>query len=192
MEDLASLMLTMDIEDRGEPSFMIPSASLRPLDHVSPTIVLNINQLQPAATELKTSRSADPQSIIRKELIQDFTSNFNVFHQFLECDDPIYASIDEPKQGGLDLQFRNNALYAAATHFSKVPNSLDLGSQYAEYAESIVLRCMREIPNDLVAQGLTLLAWRELMLGNDSMAYNYIGGTTNGSLYTISLSLIHD
>ncbi|KAE9988504.1 hypothetical protein EG328_010543 [Venturia inaequalis] len=179
MEDLASLMLTMDIEDRGEPSFMIPSAKMRPSDHINPSMSHSSHQLQHAASELQRFPSSDPQSIIRKDLIQDFTNNFNIFHHFLESGDPIHTSIDEPKQGGLDLQFRNHALYAVATHFSKLPNSVDLGVQYAEFAESIVLRCMRETPNDLVSQGLTLLAWRELMLGNDSMAYNYIGKTSH-------------
>lgn len=180
MEDLASLMLTMNIEDRGEPSFMIPSAKLRSSDYGGPVIAHNSHQSN-AVTE--RVRCADPQSIIRKELVQDFTTKFNVFHQFLECDDPIHVSTENPKEGELDLQFRNHALFAAATHFSKVPNSLKLGSQYAMFAESIVLRCMRETPNDLVAQGLTLLAWRELMLGNDSMAYNYIGKITGYTLW---------
>jgi hypothetical protein len=177
MEDLASLMLTMDIEDRGEPSFMIPSAKMRPAAHVGP--MAHQDHRPKAVTEGVSFTIADPQSTIRKQLIQDFAANFNVFHQFLECNDPIYSSIDNPKAGNLDLQFRNHALLAAATHFSKVPENLELGFQYAQFAESIVLRCMRETPNDLVAQGLTCLAWRELMLGNDSMAYNYIGRRTD-------------
>lgn len=190
MEDLASLMLTMDIEDRGEPSFMIPSAKMRQSHHHRPSMAHNSHQLQHSAAELPRCMSTDPQSIIRRDLIQDFTSNFNVFHQFLEVDDPIHASIDEPKRGGLDLQFRNHALYAVATNFSKAPETVDLGLQYAEFAESIVLRCMRETPSDLVAQGLTLLAWRELMLGNDSMAYNYIGKVGNDSFFIIYHSFI--
>lgn len=190
MEDLASLMLTMDIEDRGEPSFMIPSAKMRPSDHPSPSVSHNSHQSQQAAAHLRSHLSTDPHSVIRKTLIQDFTNHFNVFHHFLESGDPIYTSTDEPKEGGLDLQFRNHALYAVATHFSTLPGSVELGVQYAEFAESIVLRCMRETPNDLVSQGLTLLAWRELMLGNDSMAYNYIGKASNGALCPIFHSLI--
>lgn len=177
MEDLASLMLTMDIEDRGEPSFMIPSAKMKPSKHERPIITHNDPQSLVANERVRPPIS-DPQSAIRKELIQNFTTNLNVFHQFLESNDPIYTSIDDPKEGGIDIQFRNNALYAAATHFSDAQYSPALGFEYAQFAESIVLRCMRETPNDLVAQGLTLLAWRELMLGNDSMAYNYIGKLT--------------
>jgi hypothetical protein len=103
--------------------------------------------------------------------------SFNAFHQVLDPDEAASITRQDPiaMKGPLDEKFRNSAIFSVGASLSSTIGATELDSQYASYAEGIVLRCIREQPSDLVVQGLSLLSWRELQLGNDSMAYNYIG-----------------
>jgi len=167
MEELASLMLTMDLEGQGEPSFTLPpgkskaivkreSSSIRiPLAHATDNLVISVETKQ--------------------RLLGCFMRKFNIFHQFIE-ESPSRSIIQVQLSGDIsDGQFRDYALLAVGAHLSENSDDLALSSTLAAIAEGMVLQCIRQRPSDLIIQGLALLAWRELMLGNDSMAYNYIG-----------------
>jgi hypothetical protein len=169
MEELASLMLTMDIEDKGEPSFTISSRKSTLAAHRDPGV------------DTKDSIESDPgpfnvQSEIREQLLASF-EHFNAFHQVLDSDEAVSIIRQDPivMKGPRDEKFRNSAILSVGASLSSIISAAELDSQYASYAEGIILQCIREQPSDLVVQGLSLLSWRELQLGNDSMAYNYIG-----------------
>jgi hypothetical protein len=169
MEELASLMLTMDIEDKGEPSFTISSRKSTLAAHISPGV-------GPHDSIESIPGSCDAQSETREQLVACFKS-FNAFHQVLDSDEVASVIRQDPiaMKAPLDEKFRNSAILSAGASLSSIISAADLDSQYASYAEGIILQCIREQPSDLVVQGLSLLSWRELQLGNDSMAYNYIG-----------------
>lgn len=170
MEEIASLMLTMDLEGRREPSFMLPPAGKgKPkqsqLSQGSARVWLDPDTDKGSTTHVET----------RKALTDSFMKQFNVFHRFVEEIDTQsiilpHAGITKP-----DEEFRNNALLSIGAHLSNRLDSLELSSLFAGYAEEMVLQCLKQHSSDLVCQGISLLAWRELILGNDSMAYNYIG-----------------
>jgi hypothetical protein len=174
MEELAGLMLTMDIEDQGEPSFVI-HACKRGSSSIHDEVSKPASTYQETSMNLISSVEGSAQVSLREQLLDSFTRKFNPFHQFLEPNDPIHLAVNDPFSGNIGVQLRNNALFAVGAYFSDIEGSSDLGASHANDAELLVLQCMREAPSDLVAQALSLLAWRELMLGNDSMAYNYIG-----------------
>lgn len=172
MEELATLMLEMDIAEGGEPSFTMAPG-----------------KRQPALSDLEAERKMEPMRSDERiaihllppelliHLVDCFVTHFNPYHQFLDRQDVA----DLKRQGidvdALDLRFRNAALLAVAACFSSIPEAKKLRSSYASLADGLAFRCIRERPNDIVVQGLTLLAWKELMFGAPSLAYNYIGMT---------------
>jgi hypothetical protein len=167
MEELASLMLTMDLEGQGEPSFTLPPGKSKVVferDLPSKDDLLN-----------RDSGFREAPTQTREHLMDGFMQKFNIFHQFLDESDAKSIVQQLPCDEVGDDRFRNYALFSVGAHLSDDPEISALSSEFARSAESMVLQCLRQDSSDLVVQGLALLAWRELMLGNDSMAYNYIG-----------------
>lgn len=165
MEELASLMLTMDIEGQGEPSFTITSGKVPK----SPT-TMKRELISPLSVKKSVASSSEP----REFLVDSFMENFNPFHQFLTRNEAKLL-----KHGAIaispDEEFRNHALFSVAAYFIEGPLTPGLGSKHVRLAENMLIECLRQWSSHLVVQGIALLAWRELVIGNDSMAYNYIG-----------------
>lgn len=173
MEELASLMLTMDIEEKGEPSFTIPSGkdkySLRQNNLSIDNIKFDPNHHSASSAEDRFCLET------RQHLVECFTNAFNVYHQFIEQAELPCVLSETTFSTELDLGFRNHALLSVGAFLSPNSDSRELSSYHAISAENMLFRCVREHPSDLAVQGLALLSWRELMLENNSMAYTYIG-----------------
>lgn len=171
MEELASLMLTMDIEEKGEPSFTIPrnkSTSKQnsiPGEILTPDISSHDQNLSKIGFYTET----------RTHLVECFMAAFNIYHQFIEQGELQTILLETTFSIELDFGFRNHALLSVGAFLSPKSDAKELSSHHATSAENILLRSIREYPSDLVVQGLALLSWRELMLENNSMAYTYIG-----------------
>jgi hypothetical protein len=176
MEDLASLMLTMDVNGQREPSFMMTSSSQKASiiggQGIRAEYSIDITE---SGEETLIHQTLNLPIQIRQQLMFFFMENFNIFHQYLDFDDSIFAVSSDHNFGNPDLRFRNYALFSIGGYFSDTPDLQYIGRMCASKAESMALNCMRNNTSDLLVQGLSLLAWRELTLGNDDMAYNYIG-----------------
>lgn len=167
MNELASLMLQLDVADVGEPSFTLASPRT-PQGHVSETHAM-ISEASLDDDEITLSREDCQQ------LLECFSSDFNHFHQFLSPGEVENWSLKELRPQEVDLEFRNCALLAVAASCSAQQRFSDLWEHFSKRAKSLVFRSIREQASDLVVQGLALLAWIELKTGSDSMAYNWIG-----------------
>lgn len=174
MEELASLMLTVKLEDQGEPSFAISSGKPRFAPGLDPP------EQYSRSLSLDTASSSDPIQSLQSNLLQNFMERFNVYHQVIDAAEWSSLRAVDLTSGNIDARFRNYALFAIAAYLSGEDLSY-LSKEYAAVAEGIALQCIRERPTDLVVQGFSLLSWRELQLGNDSMAYNYTGKDINRS-----------
>lgn len=170
MEELASLMLTMDLEGQGEPSFTLPPGNSQvALKRELPSNLEPSKQVQGVHEAFTLTLET------RRHLVGCFMQKFNIFHEFLDERDAKFIIQQQLSDDQLDSQFRNYALFAVGAHLSDDPDIFPLSSEFAGSAERMVLESIRQHSSDLIAQGLVLLAWRELVLGNNSMAYNYIG-----------------
>lgn len=172
MEELSSLMLHLGVEDFGEPSFSIPAGKARrdsELDYSFPKAV-------DSWTKPNSTRSQNLTVTQIQHLVDCFMTEYNPYHQFLTVEEAFdIKQSASNKSDEIDTRFRNLAVFAVASSYS--PNS-DIRAMESELyiaAEAMALRAIRERPNDLVVQGLSLLAWRESMFGAASMAYNWIG-----------------
>lgn len=163
MEELASLMLTLGVEDKGEPSFTLSSGQSR---H-------SLTPNPPSPEEPTALPQALPE--LQGRLLDRFLSQFNTFHQVLDQEETSNLRFQNLESGSLEFRFRNHALFSVAAYLSDENDGLELSQKHAALAEDISLKCIREHPSDLLVQGLALLSWRELQIGNDNMAYNYIG-----------------
>ncbi|GAB7356275.1 hypothetical protein MBLNU459_g7084t1 [Dothideomycetes sp. NU459] len=172
MEELASLMLGMTVEDKGEPSFALASGRVPSPNGYVP------DSLNEASMSFNSDAYAT-HNLARRDrqhLIKCFEDNFDKYHQFLDLTEVADLALEESEvQKRLDYQLRTYAIYAVAACFSPHDWLSRLGSHFSALAEDLVFRCIKDHPSDLVVQGLALLAWRELMLGAQSMAYNWIG-----------------
>ncbi|KAI5203911.1 hypothetical protein E4T39_03971 [Aureobasidium subglaciale] len=174
MNELSSLMLQLDVADRGEPSFTL-SSHRTPQEHVPDTSGV----LREARLDNETTISQEDQ----RQLLKCFSDTFNRFHQFLDSKEAMHwAYLDHDSQE-IDFEFRNCALLAVAASCSDAQRLRDMQRQLSTRAESLVLRCIKERASDLVVQGLALLAWIELKTGSDSMAYNWIAMATGQVLH---------
>ncbi|KAF7940297.1 uncharacterized protein EAE98_000424 [Botrytis deweyae] len=174
MKELASLMLTMDIEEKGEPSFTIPRNKSSSRQNSVSTENLNPDT---------SSHDTDLGKIgfyteTRTHLVECFMAAFNIYHQFIEQGELQTILLETTFSTELDFDFRNHALLSVGAFLSPKSDAKKLSIHHSTSAENILLRCIREHPSDLVVQGLALLSWRELMLENNSMAYTYIAMAT--------------
>lgn len=171
MKELASLMLTMDLEEKGEPSFTIPRNKSSSRQNSISTENLNPDT---------SSHDTDLSKIgfyteTRTHLVECFMAAFNIYHQFIEQGEFQTILLETTFSTEPDFDFRNYALLSVGAFLSPKSDAKELSTHHATSAENILLRCIRAHPSDLVVQGLALLSWRELMLENNSMAYTYIG-----------------
>lgn len=173
MEELASLMLEMDIEEKGEPSFTIAAGKrMAPeieYQHTPSEAVTNIDHA--SGTEQQIPKVSQE---LLEYLVDSFVCHFNGFHQFLDTADIKDLKICGINVDTIDCRFRNASLLAVAARFSNREDARQVGQAFSTLAQSLPLHCFKHRPSDLVVQGLALLAWQELMFGVPSMAYNYI------------------
>ncbi|THV51220.1 hypothetical protein BGAL_0118g00030 [Botrytis galanthina] len=174
MKELASLMLTMDLEEKGEPSFTIPRNKSSSRQNSISTENLNPDT---------SSHDTDLSKIgfyteTRTHLVECFMAAFNIYHQFIEQGEFQTILLETTFSTEQDFDFRNYALLSVGAFLSPKSDAKELSTHHATSAENILLRCIRAHPSDLVVQGLALLSWRELMLENNSMAYTYIAMAT--------------
>ncbi|TEY81526.1 hypothetical protein BOTCAL_0033g00070 [Botryotinia calthae] len=174
MEELASLMLTMDIEEKGEPSFTIPRNKSTSRQNSIPGEILTPNISSHDQNLSKIGFYTET----RTHLVECFMAAFNIYHQFIEQGELQTILLETTFPTELDFGFRNHALLSVGAFLSPKSDAKELSSHHATSAENILLRSIREYPSDLVVQGLALLSWRELMLENNSMAYTYIAMAT--------------
>lgn len=173
LEELASLMLTMDIEEKGEPSFTIPSGKDK-YSSRSEKDITGVMGFDSSHHEINyTDNELHPET--RRQLIDCFMTSFNIYHQFISQAELQCMLMETTAPTEPDLGFRNHALLSVGAFLSPNSDLKALSTHHAISAENILLRCIREHPSDLAVQGLALLSWRELILENNSMAYTYIG-----------------
>ena len=173
MEELASLMLEMDIEEKGEPSFTIAAGKRQ-----APETDYQMSPLE-AVVSIPREQGAEPlapeiSQELLGHLVDCFVRHFNSYHQFLDTKDIEHLKVHGFDTIDIDCRFRNAALLAVAACFSDQEDAKQIGASYSVLAQGLPFHCIRHRPSDLVVQGLALLAWKELVFGNPSMAYNYI------------------
>lgn len=173
MEELASLMLEMDIEEKGEPSFTIAAGK-----RMAPETEYQHSRAEAIARNGRELETKPQVPHISKELLEhlvdSFVCHFNPFHQFLDVKDVEDLKIRGVDVDIIDCHFRNAALLAVAARFSTREDAKQAGAAYSILAQGLPFHCIKHRPSDLVIQGLALLAWQELVFGIPSMAYNYI------------------
>lgn len=171
LDDLGSLMLRMSIEDEGEPCFTISTGSsnlVRP-PPPPPEEYLRQGHIPQASEALQVLHD----EALRQHLLDCFRLYFNPFHQVFDQGQIKQIRVEDPNLYSPDEHMRILAVLAIGAHFSDQPGSDKIGEQCAEYSERLIHKCFKYHPTDYLVQGLSLLAWRELILGNDSMSYNF-------------------
>ena len=181
MEDLGSMMLKLGLNDEGEPCFTIsttnahvPSTKEQPRSPNTEDLLQDdgSDRFHPVFSNLE----------LRRHLVEQFCTHFNRFHQVL-CPSEVRTIIQQDLSFySDDMLFRNLALLAIGSMYSDSSDAADLCQFAANNAEGLILRCLKFCATPLVVQGLTLLSWLHLMLGNDMASWNF-----NCELYWIVL-----
>lgn len=172
MDELASLMLEMGIEEKGEPSFTI-AAGRRRSSHAAPKGFHRMGRASEHHKRPMTAIDVSPELL--RHLVDCFVTQFNPFHQFLEEQETEQITLKGTDVADLDLCFRNAALLAVGCCFSDREDAKAIRPVYMDVAASLPLLCIQQCPSELVVQGLALLSWHDLMFGTPSLAYNYVG-----------------
>ncbi|KEF56696.1 uncharacterized protein A1O9_06885 [Exophiala aquamarina CBS 119918] len=182
MEELASLMLEMGIEEKGEPSFTIAAGKRMPpeTEHREPPLEDVVSNHPERPTEPPVPQVSQQ---LLEHLLDCFIGHFNGYHQFVDARDVERLKLQGVDAGAVDSRFRNAALLAVAARFSDRDDAKQIGATYSVLAQSLPFHSIKHRPSDLVVQGLALLAWQELVFGIPSMAYNYISMATGHVLY---------
>lgn len=101
-----------------------------------------------------------------------FLHCINGEHQFTqyETSEAFSTFPDHPP----DLLFLHAAMLAAGATFENQPESLKLSDGFAELSESLIFTCFRHAPSMYVIQGLCILSWRSLALGQDHLGWTFL------------------
>ena len=169
MEELSVMMWRTNLGDgvtivneSTEKTIPGPSASVEAQEGPS------FDHIQPPAKVLKYWR--DP--ALLESLASLFLQHINQDHQFTE-----YTTTDFlqgfPSQP-IDRTFLHAAIFAVGSTFSKDPDARAIGDAFEEYAESLAFLCCRYRPSLSAVQGLAMLSWRCLALGEDHFGWMYI------------------
>ncbi|KAL1791752.1 hypothetical protein ACET3X_009503 [Alternaria dauci] len=170
MEELGLMMLRLGINDEGEPSFTITTGQSSSSDSVAP-------QQEPHLVN-STLDSRSPMHVLenlalRRHLVGCFYQHFNPFHQVLTPVDVLNLEAGDYTRWSPDEMLRNVAVLAVGSHFSDHSDALMIGEQCAEDAEKMTFHCLRRYASYILVQGFSLLAWRDLTFGRDSMSWNF-------------------
>ena len=171
LEDLGSLMLRLGIEDQGEPCFTISTGSSnlgraalpQPKEYRHPRHVSHSDEILRVLHDIA----------LRQHLLECFCLYFNPFHQVFDSSQIQQIRGEDPNLYSADVHMRIVAVLAIGAHLSDLADSDQIGEHCAEYAELLIPKCFKYYPSDYLVQALSLLAWRELILGNDSMSYYF-------------------
>ncbi|RDW85153.1 hypothetical protein BP6252_02743 [Coleophoma cylindrospora] len=169
MSELGSLMLSLNIEDQGEPSFTLASGRLKPIDMLPQAM-----SIEEASGAYTTKPSAFDDLELLSHLRDCFLKYFNPNHQTLSPQDILDFNPEGFWSQTLDRNFRDSAIYAIGARYSERYNNPVIEEQMANFARSLLFECLQNYSSVFVVQGCSLMAWRELMTGNNSMSFNYI------------------
>lgn len=168
MEDLGSLMLKLGIEDEGEPCFVIPttsSSSSQSKDAGRP-LPEGLQKDYPIPPEFLSP-------LLRGHLLECFCKHFNQIHQTMDTEEIIRVQTTDLSSQAIDLRFRNMAALSVGARFLDLLDAEALSLSALAYAESLSIDCLKYYATPYAVQGLTLLAWLHLLLGNDMASWNF-------------------
>ncbi|KAJ5634919.1 hypothetical protein N7528_002761 [Penicillium herquei] len=142
------------------------------------------NDSEPKVTPIASSSSAQKYSPIRTipECAKDrarverlaglFLQHINSEHQFTQ-----YKTTDSfscfPDQKA-DVLLLHSAMLAAGATFEHRHDSLEVSNQFAELSESLVFACFKNASSIFAIQGLCILSWRSLALGQDHIGWAFL------------------
>ena len=171
MEELGSMMLKLDLRDEGEPNFTIATTETQT------TVNREVFDFKDSPHVFKPPKRLSlptrlSEIAFKQHLVEIFCASFNRFHQVVSVDEA--SAMIEQDWSVLpdDMLFRNLAIMAIGALYSGDPGSRSSGQSAVEIAESLVLRCLKFSGTPLTVQGLTLMSWLYLMLGNDMASWN--------------------
>ncbi|KPM34461.1 hypothetical protein AK830_g12110 [Neonectria ditissima] len=110
--------------------------------------------------------------ILMHELVSLFLKNINEEYQFTSYISGEFL-VDFPNQS-IEHAFLHSAIIAVGSTFSTRPNAAKIGDAFAEFAESLIFSCCRQMPSIKVIQGLSMCSWRSLALGRDHFGWIFI------------------
>ncbi|RDW59027.1 hypothetical protein BP5796_11951 [Coleophoma crateriformis] len=184
IDEMGAMMWKMNIGQSGEPSFTGPSGNFH-LSQASAPITDRRCLLPLRETGHQTTFTELSQDLGMKQLLAElFILYFNPVHLFLQPGTML--SVEDYPHADPGLRLLHTAIFAAALRYSIIDGSEELSDVLMEHAEATALKCCKTCPSVKVVQALSILCWRELNEGHDSMAWIY---TSMAGGLTISLGL---
>lgn len=171
-QELGTVRWKLALDNQGVPSFTGPSSALSSLIDVPKPVPYHPWPLSQINYEDVSCYLED------RKLVDDFLgcfwNNVNPWYQFVNYQAYRSWTVDGSKVKQLHQKALDCAILAAGACYSDHPSASKAGKTLALYAESLNLPCYHTMPSLTLLQVLSVMSWRELMLGTTNLAWMHL------------------
>ncbi|RAH86419.1 hypothetical protein BO86DRAFT_452870, partial [Aspergillus japonicus CBS 114.51] len=171
IDELTCMTWKLTIGTKGEPSFLGPSGGISFPGLTVDAPLAREPDLSHTSCETEPTLCDFTDDAVEDQLIEYFMQHVASYYGFL---DPRELR----QMGNLcneeDIQFYRHAACIAGSCYSPVAEGQAIGNKLADLAQrAAVVQCASR-PRELTVLSLSVLAWRELSLGQENMGWMYI------------------
>lgn len=171
--ELSAMVWKVTTDQQGHPSFIGPGSSFSfpiylPRHPINNFVALAHHEGNDLRAILKYVQDAG----LVSHLGDCFLRYINPYYQFI--DQATYTLPRVFTHESPSTQCFYISILAAGACYSHRTEVKEIGVILAHHVQQYVLYCYRQQPNSLLARALSILAWRELSIGNDTASWMYL------------------
>lgn len=171
IDELASMTWRLTIGMEGEPSFSGPSGGISFPGVTVDAPLARKPDSSYTSCETESPRCDVTDAAVEEQLIEYFMQHVASYYGFL---DPRELQ----QMGNLcneeDIQFYRQAACIAGSCYSPVSEGQAIGDKLADLVQRTAIVQCASRPRELTVLSLSVLAWRELSLGQENIGWMYI------------------
>lgn len=160
IQDISALTWQLKIGDNGETTFLGPSGNFC-------FSTANADPSIQAPSQADINVYDIP--VLKRQMLSLFSVFINPVHQLI--DEETLQALEQDTLNESD--FLQSAILASGSLYSDDPRIRAYGNVLASNAEATSMEICREYPTVRTVQGLAIMCWREMGLGNKNMAWMY-------------------
>ncbi|KAH6987122.1 hypothetical protein EDB80DRAFT_731379 [Ilyonectria destructans] len=171
-EDLAATMWKMALDSGGSPSIIGPGGFFSFFANSPDFNTEEADSRSQLDSQLRDFWKHAHDQQLQHELAANFLDYVNPCYQFIER-----GAFDRSFQytnASIDLQTFYSAAFALGACYSARNDARNIGAAFGLHVEQLIFKCYRTRPDHNLARSLTMLALRELSIGNNNVGWMHL------------------
>ncbi|KAF7552871.1 hypothetical protein G7Z17_g4020 [Cylindrodendrum hubeiense] len=170
--DLAATMWKMALDSGGSPSIIGPGGFFSFFANSPGFNAEEANSASQLDSKLRNFWKYAQDQELLDELAANFLEYVNPYYQFIERG--AFNRHLQYTHTSIDQQIFYSAAYALGACYSARGEAREIGAAFSLHVEQLVFNCYRTRPDHNLARSLTMLALRELSIGNNNVGWMHL------------------